>query len=600
MISFYPRLRAYLNEEDTTPRVTNEQINAIKIEDLDVVYGSDGKPIDMKNLLFEIESARTAIASQSPYYAPYLHQMVPIFTWLVPTMATDGVRLFINPEFANSISWDGKIFVILHEIMHCVMMHQERGVGYDRDKFNRAADYQVNTLIEDLQPNWSSKVKTKDLIKELDGLFDEKYLNWDVDAIYKDLPDMPKSSNKKPQPGPPQPIKIVPGMKVRIADSKEVGIVTKVNSDNTYEIEPWSAQLAKKYAAANFVQENFYPRLLESLSTKKIYKRDEFWPILPPSQAPQGKGSGSGEKVEIEGQMPKGGQGSGEKKPGGQNEGGLGDASGEVMREQLAKLDGGKCGGVLTVEQGEAIARASGYDPTEAKEGKTNKGVWENNGRKMLADLAKIGGHQGGAKQAGAGTGAALYKALGRMYKSTIDWKRVLRNYIADALSLETESRIGNKKYLNRSDFPLRYGSKFKEDMLHRAILCVDVSGSMSDTTLQRIADEIVGLLFARDIEEVLIISFDDAVVFPIQRITQKQRKIEFAVTHMGTNFQRPLDYIKEKYKDELSVCIFLTDGGAPDPKRPIYFKKFIWIVYDNQDYVQPFGRLIKSMKEDM
>ena len=58
-----------------------------------------------------------------------------------------------------------------------------------------------------------------------------------------------------------------------------------------------------------------------------------------------------------------------------------------------------------------------------------------------------------------------------------------------------------------------------------------------------------------------------------------------------GTNFQKALDWVKEEYKDRVSLLVFMTDTYAPMPAKPKYSNKFIWVVYDNATFQPPFGK---------
>lgn len=486
IIRFYPQLMDFINEADGGP-MSKEQAEAVKIEDLDQVYGLDGKLIDMKELKFEMESAKTAIVSQSPLFAPYVHEFIPIYTWLVPTMGTDGVRLFVNPEFANNLTWIQKIFVIIHEIMHCVLLHQERGKNYDHEQFNIAGDYEINAIIVDTISHF-----TPATVQELQGLYDEKFLNMPVEQIYR---DMQKNPPKQPKGG----------------------------------------------------------------------------------GAGQGQGQGKGQP----------GKGKG---PGSQGEGGANDPSSQAIRNQNA--DPGKTGSVMSKEMGEKIAKASGYDPGEYGAGTNNDSTWENNGRKLLSDAEKGVGQ-------GKGKGSALVKVLGRMYKSSVDWKKELKRYVADALAPEPEQRLGNKKYYTSAEFPLRYADKERYDAIDKIIIAVDVSGSMSDQTLQRITDEICGIVFAKKVNEIIVITFDDGIQ-NVQSIKPGAKSVNIKATKGGTSFQEPLDYVKEKYRDKVNLFIMMSDGGAGPPRRPRYSNKFIWIIYDDFNWKQPFGRLIKLSSNDV
>jgi predicted metal-dependent peptidase len=82
----------------------------------------------------------------------------------------------------------GKVFVLAHEIMHCVLNHMRRGKSHDHEKSNIAADYEVNAWIADI-----------DLIRpatmqKIGALYDKKYSGWGYEKIYADNPSGPKDS----------------------------------------------------------------------------------------------------------------------------------------------------------------------------------------------------------------------------------------------------------------------------------------------------------------------------------------------------------------------------------------------------------------------
>ena len=290
---FYPSFRNFINEskrlEGNLPKIpTDAKIKA-----------ADGTIIDMKILDKEMESAKTGIVSQSPLFAPYIHQFICIYTWLVPTMATDGIRIFVNPLFAYKLTWHQKIFVILHEIMHCVLLHMERGKSLDQKLFNIAGDYEINPLIVDTFEDFDET-----FVKNLGGLFESKYLNQPAELIYKELakngpPKMPPLPNNQENPkqdqekgqgqgqgkggGGNQPPQIEVGTKVKIRTSGEKGIVTKINPDGTFEVGP--------------ITESFYLKFQEMI--KESYTREEIIPIIegPPSGG-GGKGTETAEGEE--------------------------------------------------------------------------------------------------------------------------------------------------------------------------------------------------------------------------------------------------------------------------------------------------------------
>jgi predicted metal-dependent peptidase len=64
-------------------------------------------------------------------------------------MATDGVSLYFNPEFVDSLSSAELIGVLAHETMHPALQHHTRRGGREPKRWNMACDYAINPLLVD-------------------------------------------------------------------------------------------------------------------------------------------------------------------------------------------------------------------------------------------------------------------------------------------------------------------------------------------------------------------------------------------------------------------------------------------------------------------
>ena len=510
MIEFYPSWEKYILEAKQEEKKVEQRKISIpksqKIEDYGIVYTKDGDPIEMGHLKREIESAKTAIVSQSPLFAPYVHHFVPIYTWLVPTMATDGTRVFINPAFANKLTWNQKIFVLIHEIMHCVLLHMERIKGRDAKIFNIAGDFEINTIIVD---TLSDRGFTEAFMEELGGLYDKKYLNLPVENIYEDI--------KKNMP-----------------------------------------------------------------------------PMSPNPNAQGNQGSGQG----VKGQPGQGGGQPGEGEPGegqpGDGVGGAGDPGSESVYRQMADSDPAGTGGIISEEQGKKIAKESGYGKDEIGPDESAKDKWNVESGKMLDKMEK-------SKQYGSGKGNALLKTLQSLHRGDVNWKRLFRKYVATALSPEKIWKLGSKKHLGKEY--IKRGEKQKYDAIKKIVVMVDVSGSMSQKTLEKILGEINEIIFAKKVKEIVVGFFDDGVdeksVQTIKRHGNRPWIPKNVSGGGGTSFQKPLDWIHENLKDRITLCVFFTDGYAPMPTKPRYASKFIWLVYDNPGFEKPFGKVINLSAQE-
>lgn len=78
----------------------------------------------------------------------------------IPTAATDGRVVYLNPDFLASLTLKERMFVLCHEVAHAMWMHMDRMKGYkdgatpngkpfNPQLFNMAADYVINYLLHE-------------------------------------------------------------------------------------------------------------------------------------------------------------------------------------------------------------------------------------------------------------------------------------------------------------------------------------------------------------------------------------------------------------------------------------------------------------------
>lgn len=117
---------------------------------------------------------RSALLWRAPAFTHLLFSMLnptkgelaALFTEEVPIAATDGVNLILNPKTFFEFSLDERVFIVAHEILHCVFNHCGLGypmrrsgrvkfsdgteLPYDAELMNIAMDLVINdTLIHD-------------------------------------------------------------------------------------------------------------------------------------------------------------------------------------------------------------------------------------------------------------------------------------------------------------------------------------------------------------------------------------------------------------------------------------------------------------------
>ena len=90
----------------------NVDSNGKKWEDYDTIKCPDGQIIDMVALIDEQQRAKAALVHILPFFNAFINRLRPVYTFRIPTQATDGKNLFINPQFTANLDLTGKVFVV--------------------------------------------------------------------------------------------------------------------------------------------------------------------------------------------------------------------------------------------------------------------------------------------------------------------------------------------------------------------------------------------------------------------------------------------------------------------------------------------------------
>lgn len=112
---------------------------------------SEAELKELKKKSFEILSnARRALLLKYPFIGSLLMRMdiVPVRDVRVRTACTDGNKVFFDIDFLGRLTSDEQIFVLGHEIYHCVLSHLVRLQSRDPQLFNIATDKEVNNLLQ--------------------------------------------------------------------------------------------------------------------------------------------------------------------------------------------------------------------------------------------------------------------------------------------------------------------------------------------------------------------------------------------------------------------------------------------------------------------
>lgn len=109
------------------------------------------------------------------FFSALLANLKIVFSDRYPTAATDGLTIYLNPEFIEPLNTSQLIGLLLHELMHVVYDHMNRAVATKLNTviWNVAGDYLINGELDKLGYQLPPK-----------GLIDHQYDNLGTKAIY--------------------------------------------------------------------------------------------------------------------------------------------------------------------------------------------------------------------------------------------------------------------------------------------------------------------------------------------------------------------------------------------------------------------------------
>jgi predicted metal-dependent peptidase len=96
-----------------------------------------------------IQKARTSLILDHPFFGSLLFRLKGRECRSIPTMATDGVSLFYNPDFVETLNAATLAGTLAHEVMHPALHHHVRRSGRDPKRWNVACDFAINPLLVD-------------------------------------------------------------------------------------------------------------------------------------------------------------------------------------------------------------------------------------------------------------------------------------------------------------------------------------------------------------------------------------------------------------------------------------------------------------------
>lgn len=148
----------------------------------------------MNAALTKLTKARIALLLDQPFFGTLLLGLKCIEdkTGIARgTMATDGIHLYWDKKFVESLPEPVLRTVLAHEVMHCALLHMLRRKERDPLAWNWAIDHAVNLILDECNASAGQKGRAKpfewgDLDKHV--LHDPAYKGMSGEEIYARLP----------------------------------------------------------------------------------------------------------------------------------------------------------------------------------------------------------------------------------------------------------------------------------------------------------------------------------------------------------------------------------------------------------------------------
>ena len=107
-----------------------------------------------KDICLSLSRDRHKLLTTFPFIGNLLLRMdlIPVRDFRCRTACTDGTKIYFDMDFYLSLKDHERVFVLAHEISHCMLLHLSRRQTRDPDLFNIATDMEVNYML-DSQPS---------------------------------------------------------------------------------------------------------------------------------------------------------------------------------------------------------------------------------------------------------------------------------------------------------------------------------------------------------------------------------------------------------------------------------------------------------------
>lgn len=536
---------------------------------------NDNSPEYKERAWKKFRRAIMTIVNKYGFFADLLFNMKVLMTYEVETMATDGTYILWNPRFViEELEQDEVVFVICHELMHCMLMHMSRRGIKDPLIWNYAGDYAINILLKNDSGDVNEQVGT--MPKE--ALWEKKYQYMSADQIYdilvKENPPQQGGGSGQGQQGE--------GQGQGSGGQGSSGDGSGEGSGSGQGTCPHCGKETGGSQGGDGAQ----------------------------GDGAQGGGDAQGGGAQGDGAQGDSSQGGDGTCPhcGGDMNDGSGDYKGEggadVKAERVKRGIGTKTGDVLDSGDLKDIAERAKKDQSNIDgPGKifvSDELEQTNDIEKSWSDITQV------SAQKNQGSGIAdIDRVIRKMQKPKVNWKSQLKSFVAKIYN-KRRYRIPNRRNIHKGEY--LWGSHKQPSDYKDVIIAVDTSGSIGESELNQFGSEIESIAQEKGIQNLYVVYCDAGI--PKDGIQLFKKGDDFKIEKMrpkgggGTSFYPPFEWIYKNVPNPAFV-VYFTDsyGDAPKSKDKIvssYKDRVMWVitVAESAPHIK-FGKKLFVDKDD-
>lgn len=137
----------------------------------------------------QLVAARMRLLFRHPFFGQIALRLVlePADRKWCPTAATDGRKFYYNPAFIAELDEKEHVFLVAHELGHCIYEHFLRRQGREPKLWNIANDYVINNMLEIELVKKAEKGEYARVITYVKPFLNHDYDGWASEEVYDDL-----------------------------------------------------------------------------------------------------------------------------------------------------------------------------------------------------------------------------------------------------------------------------------------------------------------------------------------------------------------------------------------------------------------------------